>query len=291
MHDAKARRADHLEAIRRRAFRRGQGDGLLGPGAPGLRREGLPLGLQDIRGPEPGAERHQTPVIGPPRGDHRRAGTQACRRRRRPHQAGRGPRGEAARARAHRRRPGRALHGGPCRGALQRAHPGDLRGLAEEPHPARVRRDGGGLRRPGGGCSVSLPPAGDAPCREPGADGSLQDVLAGGGLGNGAGKWQPVPVRIALQGGPSRALSERGGVPAGWPGAVRAGGGGPGAGAGCGGAAADHADGMPRGGGADAEVERHRPQVRGVSPARCEDGTQVGTFSDQPSLFEPVLRR
>ena len=51
---------------------------------------------------------------------------------------------------------------------------------------------------------------------EPGADGSVQDVCAGGGVGTGAAWGQPVPLRAALQGGPAGALSDGGRSIGGW---------------------------------------------------------------------------
>ena len=55
----------------------------------------------------------------------------------------------------------------------------------------------------------------DAPCREPGADGAVEDVLVLGGVGHDAARREPVPVRLALRGGPARALPVGGRVPPG----------------------------------------------------------------------------
>ena len=85
-----------------------------------------------------------------------------------------------------------------------------------------VRRDGGDLRRTGRGCGVSLPSARDAAGCEPGADGVVEDIFSGGGVGPGAAGRQPVPFRAALQGGPPRALPDGGRVPPGRLGAARA---------------------------------------------------------------------
>ena len=124
---------------------------------------------------------------------------------------------------------------------------------------------------PGGRGGAALPPPGDAAGGEPGADGPVEDVLAGRGVGRGAAGQQPVPLRGALPGGEAGALSERGRVPAGGAGAAPAGGSRPGRGARGGGAQAGDADRLPVGRGAEAAggtMSTARPASCGCSTRR-----------------------
>ena len=166
--DAKAIRADTLQADSRRAVGRGQGCRFLGPRSSRVRGAGLPVGTQDLCRPEPRARRPQARVARPARRTHRRAGAQAGGRRDRPHQAGRGSGFRAAQACSHRGGPGGTLHGGACDGELQCAHPGHLPGIARQPHSAGTGNDGNSLGRPVGGGGAPLPTARHPPGRRTG---------------------------------------------------------------------------------------------------------------------------
>ena len=65
---------DHHQAHRRRLVGRGPRCRLLGPGSTGLRHQGLSLGPEEIRGPEPGSWRLAAGDARTPRRDFRRAG-------------------------------------------------------------------------------------------------------------------------------------------------------------------------------------------------------------------------
>ena len=83
---------DHHQAHRRRLVGRGPRCRLLGPGSTGLRHQGLSLGPEEIRGPEPGSWRLAAGDARTPRRDFRRAGAARRGARRRPSTASSGAR-------------------------------------------------------------------------------------------------------------------------------------------------------------------------------------------------------
>ena len=221
---------------------------------PRLRGPGLPLRQQDLCGAKPRTVRHQAPLAWPPRRDHRRGGAQEGRRRHRPHQAGRGPGCEAVRACVHRRRSGRALHGGPRQDALQRAHAAGSNAGSLRNHilPALGAMEVVGVGR----AEVAALHHG---MREKprAANRALMVLSKMYSLAEAWGVAPPGgnPCRFVVrykEGRRERFLSEDEYRSLGLA-LCELEAEGPGRGTGCGGAAADHADGVPSRGGADAE--------------------------------------
>ena len=174
----------------------GQGGGLLGPGAPGLRREGLPLGQQDIRGPMPGPAASS----GSPSAGHGETTAEGARKKAAAAIA-RIKRGEDPVARplertftiadlAERYMEGHVkVH---CNAHTQWIYAGSLRNhilpaLGAMPVASVGRAEVAAL---------ALRDAGDAPGGEPGADGFVQDVFVVGGVG----EWRR---RVATRAGSS----------------------------------------------------------------------------------------
>ena len=214
-HHRQPNRSEDLETRRRRALRRRQRSRLLGPGPSRFWSEGLSVGTEGVRRPEPGSEGTQARDAGAAWRGLGRAGEKEGGRSHRPHQAGRGPPSPAARAGADRGRPGGALHGGPRLGELQRPHRGHIPGVARQPYPPGAGNDAGCCGRTFGGVGAALRASPYAPGGEPGSHGAFQDVLARRGLGSGPGGEQSLPLRGQVQGRKARAVPDPGGIPAG----------------------------------------------------------------------------
>ena len=218
-------RAGNDHGAHRGGALRGQGHGGLGPGAHRLRRPGLSLRRQGLRGAGARPRRHEAHHRGPTRGDRRSGSTAACRAHHRPHPRRRGARPRGTEDREHHRRsarptlPARARGGAlqahhrrpvpACHRALHRARPRQPSGLIPGPHPGR-RSAARAQRPPGHG--------------QPGDRHPLAHDRPGHRLGRGGGDDQPLPLRPQVPHAPARALPDGRGVSAPRPGAGRDGG-------------------------------------------------------------------
>ena len=119
----------------------------------------------------------------------------------------------------------------------------------------------------------SATPARGEPC----ADGAVQDVLVGRGLGAGSGWRQPLPFRAQVQGRHARAVPHTGRVPAVGPGVVFPRCRWPVAGARGGGIAVVVADRVPAQRDSDPAMGRRGPKGSRAAVARHQDGRTDGT--------------
>ena len=210
MSDAETERSEDFQAGSRQAVGRGTGPGVLGFPPARLRGQGLSDGHKDLCRPSQLARRDQTGLTGPPPDALHRRGAQARDGRDRAYRARRGSRGKDAGT--HRRRARRALHGGPCRGQLQRQYDEARPGDAGQPHSAGAGFDGHLRGRNGRRRGAALFAARDATSGEQHAQGLVQDVLVGRGVGDCAAARQPVPPRDSLQGRQAGAFPDAGRV-------------------------------------------------------------------------------
>ena len=124
-----------------------------------------------------------------------------------------GDRGDGSRRRPDSRRARRALSARTRRGALQAADDKGLPPHHPQAHPAPARQAAGLGARARACGGAALPPAADSGGGERRGGGAVAHVQPGRGVGPGAGREQPLPLREAVPHAPARAVPDRGGVP------------------------------------------------------------------------------